>query len=105
MNIGKKINISIADTPYATIIQRIQHRPTASSNEIDLPPHQISRRAFNPRHVVMLDRDGGPSSHRIVTPFQATSTTVPKSVVLRSQQTRSPTLSCLDCSPVMFSQL
>jgi hypothetical protein len=42
-----------------------------------------------------------PSSHLIVTPLQVTPTMVPRSVTILSQQTRSSTLSCLDCSPVI----
>jgi hypothetical protein len=42
-----------------------------------------------------------PSFHSIVTPLHATSMTVPRSAAPWSQQTRLPTLSCLDCSPVI----
>jgi len=45
-----------------------------------------------------------PSSHLIVTPLHVTSTTIPRSAVFLSQRTRSPTLSCLDCSPVILSR-
>jgi len=37
----------------------------------------------------------------MVTPFQAVSTTVPKSVVVAPHRTRSPTLRSRDCSPVI----
>ncbi len=41
-----------------------------------------------------------PSSQSMVTPLQAVQTIVPRSVALAFQQTRSPTLRSLDCSPV-----
>jgi len=43
-----------------------------------------------------------PSSQSMLTPLQAVPTTVPRSVVLAPQQTRSPTLRSLDCSPVIL---
>jgi hypothetical protein len=43
-----------------------------------------------------------PSSHEIVTSLQDVAISVPKSVALLPQQTRSPGLSFLDCSPVIL---
>src|SRR5258708_9737710 len=42
-----------------------------------------------------------PSSQEMVTSLQDVPVTVPRSVVVAPQQTRSPTLRCLDWSPVM----
>jgi hypothetical protein len=42
-----------------------------------------------------------PSSQLMVTPLQVVSTTVPRSVVVAPQRTRSPTLRSLDWSPVI----
>jgi hypothetical protein len=42
-----------------------------------------------------------PSSQLMVTPLQVVSTTVPRSVALAFQQTRSPVLRSLDWSPVI----
>jgi hypothetical protein len=43
-----------------------------------------------------------PSSQSMVTPLQDVPTTVPRSVTLLSQQTRSPIPRVLDCSPVIL---
>jgi hypothetical protein len=43
-----------------------------------------------------------PSSQAMVTPFQVVLVTVPRSVVVAPQRTRSPTLRSRDCSPVML---
>jgi hypothetical protein len=43
-----------------------------------------------------------PSSQEMVTSLQDVPTTVPRSVIVAPQHTRSPTLRVLDCSPVML---
>jgi hypothetical protein len=71
--------------------------PTSSEAE---PPHLADARSTRAISLCSIDAVK-PSSHSMMTAFHVVPITVPRSVVVAAQQTRSPTFSCLDCSPVI----
>src|SRR5664279_4530879 len=77
---------------------QISSRITNSSNHVSL----VGTRSTSAISLCAIEAVC-PSSQSMVTSLQDAPTTVPRSVVVAPQQTRSPPLRCLDCSPVIGS--
>jgi hypothetical protein len=77
-------------------------RPVYAGSCVGIAPQLKFARARSTFAISLCRTDTvWPSSHLIVTPLHVTPTMVPRSVTILFQHTRSPTLSCLDCSPVI----